>query len=449
MRYYDTEYTPKTNMCYEEGVSLAKERIGVTAFLDTDIRVKPWFIKPPKDCKLNYDKDGFPIFVKYNLTVNGCFYLFYTNEKDESGAFLPDIEKIEKERIKNEKINQEMMVKRKLEIIAIPSSSSFQLKTFGSLENYLCPICRCYEKRANDFPFHNDYFTDIYNFSNNINCNRCGSNSLFNVQSNYLKKLIEVIKEDHTNNIYLLLGAKEISALFNMKPNQMNDIYFDELGIPSNAKILDINLSSNCNLALFNIIPNNTRFTNTIVYNNILSFWTNKIFDEEQINIEENRLSATIKWLDIDMNNLWDVNLLNTINSFIDNNQNELILNANRTLELLCTQICYKEFSSNDTNYRHLNRKKREWIRKIKNAEYVAYSTILNNLINEIFKINNITKIDESIITKMNSLNKDLRHEIAHKGQLERELNEDKKIEILAISILGSSLLKYIYNSLK
>jgi hypothetical protein len=451
MRYYDIEYTPKTQKTYVEGVNLPKEKIGITSFPETDKRVTPWFSECPKDCKRDFDKNGFPIFIKCKLDEDNNLYLFYTKETDVDGILLPDLEKIEKERIKNEKLAEEGMIKRKLEIISIESSSSFQLKTFGSRENYLCPICRNYENRENHFAFHTDYFTDIYNFSNNIYCDRCGSNSMLNIQVNFLKKLKEVIKEDYSNNIYLLLGAKEITASFNMKANQLNDIHFEELGIPSNARILDIKLHPNCNLSLFTLIPNNIRFTNTIIHKNILSFWTNDIFNEEESNSEENRLLATIKWLDIDMNNLWDINLLNTIDNFINNNQNDLILNANRTLELLCTQICYKEFSKNLNNYSHLKPWKIKDINNkiIKEDGYASYGTLLNHFICEIINYNNIVQIDETFLDKIKFLNNTLRNEIAHKGQLEDDLTSEEKIDILAIAVLGSSLMKYVYNSLE
>jgi len=402
-----------------------------------------------KSLDIDYDQNGMPIIKKLALDNNGNRYLFYKDRKDENGIFQPDLEKIEEENIKNEKFEKEMREKRKLKLINKLSSPSFELKTFGSNETYLCPKCRNYTTRDIGFAINNDYFVDMYYLGNNTPCERCKSNSILIIQMDYLEKLKEVISEDHFNNIYLSLGAKEVHGIFDMKANQFNDIYFSDLDIPDSARILDMNLTSNCHLSLVTPIPNAARFTNTIIHNNILNFYTNNFFDEDVPKSDENRLSIMIKWIDIDKSNLVDINLLNAIDNYIEDNLLELIMNANRTLELICTQICYKEFTNNFTSYSTLNKDKRKKIDKIKKKEYVPFSYMLDNFINEICEIKNVNNIDNTILDKI-KVYINYRNDIAHQGKLEndKKLTKNEKIEILSVTLLGSSLMKYILNKL-
>lgn len=310
---------------------------------------------------------------------------------------------------------------------------------------YLCPRCRNYQSTPNDV-FGSDYLKDIYNLRNNIKCEKCHSSCLIFEQTEFFKVLTQIIETSFFNNIYQVLGSKNSDGVAMMKENEINHVYLEEMGIPENAKILDINLSPNCHLSPLKFMPNNPRFTQNID-NKILTFYpvntsNVKIFDDE------NNIAITVQWILLEENDISDINLLQAIDNYIDNKPYELIMNANRCLELLCTQICFKEFTLNNTLYTHLNKEKRKLIEKIKNKDYVSFKYILENFINEICNPKNI-HIDNILIDKIKELN-NLRNDIAHQGQLDnnRKLTKKEKEEILSITILGSSLMKYILNNL-
>jgi len=217
----------------------------------------------------------------------------------------------------------------------------------------------------------------------------------------------------------------------------------------ADSKILDINLTPNCNLFMLTPIPNNTRYTQTIIHDNILSFYATNFFADKLPSDIDNKLVVTVKWLDKDIDDLNTKNLMNTLNDYIDNKPYELIMNANRALELICKQICYKEFTNNFASYCYLNRDKRKAIEKIKNKEYVPFSYMLDNFINEICQIKNINSIDNDVLDKI-KVYINYRNDIAHQGQLEnnRQLTRNEMAEILATAILGSSLMLSIYTQL-
>lgn len=305
---------------------------------------------------------------------------------------------------------------------------------------YVCPKCRNYESTPKNI-FGADIFHDIYSLRNDINCLNCHSNSILNTQENTLKQLIEILNMNAFNNVNLTLGSKTNVGTVSMKENQVNDIYFEDMGIPLNAKILDIHLTPSCHLFPLKLMSNNTRYVQD-VRDNKFSFFPANITNQEKTD-EKNGLSIMVQWLLFDDNNTLDNNLLDAIDNFIDNKPYELIMNANRSLELICNQICYKEFVKNNNNS---NGKKSVEDFLVTGA---TYGHQLSHLMTLISKANSLTIIEKTLITKMNWLRK-LRNDIAHRGKLKdnRELTKNEKIEILAIAILGSSLLKYIFKKL-
>lgn len=359
---------------------------------------------------------------------------------------------ITKEEQEQQKIEQEIKKKetiqnQKVKVLEIMDSKMSELKTFGFLENFVCPICRKFE----EFPdmMNKDMYVDIYNLRNGIFCDICHTNSILTNQNIFFNKLKEAILGDAFNYAYLLFGAKESMASVSMKANQMNDLYLSDIGIAEDSKILDINLTPNCNLFMLTPIPNNTRYTQTIIHNNILSFYATNVFGDELPSDIDNKLVVTVKWLDKDIDDLNTKNLMNALNNYIDDNPYELIMNANRALELICTKICYKEFTNNFDRYCYLTPNKRKAIKKIKKKEYVPFSYMLDNFINEICQIKNINSIDNDVLDKI-KIYMNYRNDIAHQGELEntKQLTRNEMAEILATAILGSSLMLSIFTQL-
>lgn len=305
---------------------------------------------------------------------------------------------------------------------------------------YFCPKCRNYKSTPNDV-FGSDYLKDVYNLRNNILCEKCNSNSLIHEQNGFLKVLEQIINTSFFNNIYQVLGSKNSVGVALMKENETNHLYLEEMGIPKNAKILDINLTPNCNLYPLKFMLNNPRY-NQNIDNKILIFYPVNTFKWEKSK-DENELSVIVQWILLEENDISDINLLQAIDNYIDKKPYELIMNANRCLELLCNQICFKEFIKNNDSSK--NKKSLENFLETG----ATYGYQLKYLLNLICKANNLILLEKDIIDEMDSLRK-LRNEIAHQGQLKnnRELTMKEKQKILSITILGSGLMKYILKNI-
>ena len=371
---------------------------------------------------------------------NGKFYEYYKLKK-ENNKYVPDFKKIKEKQNEKKEIEELNRLNRKVEF-----NTHFPLglveSPIDNIKDYICPKCRKY-KNANRNMFGSDILRDIYALRNNISCLKCNSNSIINEQNKILQVLIKNISINAFNYIYLILGSQSSIGNIIMKENQINDIYLEEMYIPKNAKILDINLTPSCHLFPLKLMSNNTRFTHDIK-DSVFSFFPANIFNQLKSS-NKNELSIMVQWILFDEKNIVNYNLLQAINNYIDNNPLELIMNANRILELSCTQICYKAFKNNESKYTHLNKPLRKNISKIVQKEYVPFGIILNHLLIEICQQNKITEINTCLLKCINDI-KDLRNTIAHQGQLDKnkKLTNKGKVEILAISILGSSLMQYI-----
>ncbi|EDZ61477.1 hypothetical protein SMGD1_2213 [Sulfurimonas gotlandica GD1] len=383
--------------------------------------------------------DDFEELSNFEQDKDKKFYRYYKLEKVD-GKYIPNIEKIEEEKVKSEQFLKQQKTERKANFNT-KYPLGFTQSISDNLKEYTCPKCRDYEPTLdNIFGVH--ILKDMYCLRNNIDCIQCTANSSINEQIKMLKMLIEVVKYNAFNEVYKTLGSQTNIGTILMKKNQINDIYFEEMGIPKDANILDMNLTPSGNLFPLKLMSNNPRHMQEI-NNNIFSFFPSNIFKEIIPSEREDSLSISVQWILFEEDDISDINLLQAMDNYIDNKPLELIMNANRTLELLCNQICFKEFvKDNDSN------KGKKSVEDFL-VTGATYGHQLNHLLSLICKSNNLTPIEKELISKINWLRK-LRNDIAHRGQIKdnRELTKKEKEEILAIAILGSSLMKYIYKKI-
>lgn len=342
--------------------------------------------------------------------------------------------KINNER-KNENIKEELenLKNRKLNFI-----SNFPLgitDPYLNYDSYTCLQCRGNESTSFNI-YGLDIFRDLYALRNNVKCTSCNSNKIIFNQLSTLSILKEFIEINAFNYIYLTLGSTNNTGVVQMKGHQINDIYLEEMGIPDDAIILDVNLTPCGKLFPLEIHGNNPRykFKNN---KNILTYYPVEL-NPSLKSIEGSNLNLMIQWIK-PINEISDNNLLNAINSYIDGNQTELIMSSNRALEIITGKICFKEF------------KKEKGKSSVENflSTGATYSHQLNHLLSLICKANNIKEIENDILTKINSIRKN-RNSIAHEGILKdnKILTKIEMIEILSITILGTSLMRDIFNKI-
>lgn len=378
--------------------------------------------------------DSFEDLSIFEQDDNLQFYEYYKLEK-VGNRYVPDFEMIKNQKKLHTQLEEEQTLKRKVLFKTDFPLGLTQVASDNTM-SYICPRCRNNELTPNNV-FGSDILRDMYCLRNDINCIQCDSNSMLIDQIDSLRILINSISINAFNHVYQMLGSQVSIGTISMKENQINDVYLEEMGVPKNAKILDVNLTSSCHLLPLKLMSNNTRYVLDL-HESILRFFPANVLEIEKT-IKDNNLSLYVQWMNADNTDIVESNLLNAMDNYIDNQPFELIMNANRTLELVCGQICFKEFVKENSSSRG---KKRVEDFLVSGA---TYSHQLNHLLNLVCKANDLMLINKDLIQKIDWLRK-LRNDIAHRGQLadNRKLSMNEKNEILAIAIFGSSLMKYI-----
>ena len=313
---------------------------------------------------------------------------------------------------------------------------------FYNFEQYLCLECRGNKPTEFNEYFEVDILRDLYTLRNNHLCTSCKSNSILKIQLNALQHLEHVIEFNGFNNMFFILGSKQHHGVVKVKEKQINRVYLEEMGIPKNSQILDIHFSpQGCGFFPLMLHSNNPR--HRLIEKNSIAFYPTE--EQEDIpelqlgvNCQSKKLAILVQWVQ-EMNDISDMNLLNAIHNFIDNNQIEFIMNCNRAIEIIVYEICLKEFKKTG---------KEEDVKNFLKSG-VTYGCQIKYLINLIFKSNNLVQIDKSILNKAVTI-KNKRDNIAHEGKLKGNslLSYKEKIEYLAVTILITSILKYIKNQI-
>lgn len=313
---------------------------------------------------------------------------------------------------------------------------------FYNFEQYLCLECRGNKPTQFNEYFEVDILRDLYALRNNHFCTSCKSNSILKIQLNALKHLEHVIELNGFNNMFFILGSKQHHGVVEIKEKQINRVYLEEMGIPKNSQILDINFTpQGCGFFPLMLHSNNPR--HRLIEKNSIAFYPRE--EQEDIpelpldsNCQSKKLAILVQWVQ-ELNDISDMNLLNAIHNYIDNNQIEFIMNCNRAIEIVVGEICFNEFRKDG---------KKDEVESFLTSG-ATYGYQIKYLINLICKANSLIQIDKDILNKANTLRK-LRNNIAHEGKLKGNnlLSHKEKVEYLAVTILITSILKYINNKL-
>lgn len=312
---------------------------------------------------------------------------------------------------------------------------------FYNFDHYLCLECRGNKPTEFNEYFEVDILRDLYALRNNHPCTSCKSNSILKIQLNTLKHLEHVIELNGFNSIYFILGSKQYNGVVEVKEKQTNRVYLEEMGIPKNSQVLDINFTpQGCGFFPLMLHSNNPR--HRLIEKNTIAFYPTEEQDIPElplgVNCHSKKLVMGVQWVQ-EINDISDMNLLNAIHNYIDNNQIEFIMNCNRAIEIIVGEICFNEFRKDG---------KKDEVESFLTSS-ATYGYQIKYLINLICKANSLIQIDKNILNKANTLRK-LRNNIAHEGKLKGNnlLSHKEKVEYLAVTILITSILKYIISKI-
>jgi len=352
----------------------------------------------------------------------------YTKEE------LEEKKKKEQKEIKAEQMKQ--IEKEKITFINNKVPPEFISKVFYQLDSgYLCPQCRKDIGQNSVNFFGTESLKDLYCMMNDIPCENC-ANSNFQMDQN--KAIIEVEKSISNNafgSLYVIVGAKTYFASFDMIPNQINRLFFTDLGIPETASIIEISYTPSGKYFPLEMHGNNSRIKQQYSDNSV-RLWPADLYYMKDL--KDSNVSVVITFFenndDIVINNLLDA-----IDAFTMSNKKNFVMSLNRVFELLIGQVCFKEF--------HKRKGKNDVNNFLKSS--ATYGHQLNHLISLISKSNNAIEIDNEIISKMNTLRK-FRNDIAHTGNwdnIEDKLSYNEMKKYLANCIVGASVIYKLLES--
>lgn len=267
-------------------------------------------------------------------------------------------------------------------------------------------------------------FIELQFSSNRITCPECSANDT------PWRIALKVIQEEFMFTYLYIIGAQ--STLFSTKLYLNTYTYFDlhTEGLPINAIILDMNISSE---GMFCMESNgySRKNINRSAHLQLYGFHT---YTSPDIHTEEGVANICVTWAASSENDTAWNNLVSAFDAYTNGDFRNAIVPANVAVESKLLSLMEKTFSG-ITNKKHAS----EFLRSA-----ATYSHQLNILLPLVIKMKNIPPLDPIIRGLLNSL-RDARNSVAHRGE-HNQLSKNRTAEFLTAALFGLRYLDYIDN---
>lgn len=271
----------------------------------------------------------------------------------------------------------------------------------------------------------NDALFDSYYNNIDIVCSKCNKKVDFILQ---LKKSIDLNLMN--TNMFQLLGLPSKILNIKIQPRERKNIKFDELGIPTDSRIVYINYTSqNGNGHVVQIHGNIPYYD---FPQNEVALYPLSFKESEESELE---ISIFVIWSD---------NKDTVIKYLIDgfhyyniDKYNEMIIPLNIAIESYITNTLFKYFE------KIMNTKISD-----KLINKLEYSYILNKILDDLTDLNDWIKLPKDIRKNLITL-LELRNQLAHSGKVNDEITKEKANEILYSVILTYHFCRIINLSIK
>ncbi len=351
-----------------------------------------------------------------------------------------EMEEREKEKILRE---QKAIERRKVHFEKDSLNDSLRKYSLLNKMNYLCPNCRTKNGKPHHDQFGNKLFEDLYSLRAGIPCKGCNSNSILEDQLPFRKELLGFVKANIFHNAYFALGAEESIGKLTMQLDQINQIDLSEIGVPDKSIIVDVQYTPNGRYFPLEVHSNDPRFKQRYRDLQIL-LWPADLFSDVTgpESFPGSDLCVKVLWLN-PITDYIDTSILNAINSYIDDDQNGIVMNSNIALEIIIGNICREELATDTCSDKEVD----EFLKN-----HATYSYQLNILLSYICRVKKYVKINNEILKSINKI-RDYRNKIVHRGRItdkngnEILLSFYQKAEIITDLLIGTALLRFIlYN---
>ncbi len=235
-----------------------------------------------------------------------------------------------------------------------------------------------------------------------------------NTELNWWSLLLRHFDWGYSTYLYSIIGAFNTSLMITMKPNEIFELNLEKIGIPKEAKILQINYTPNGE-GLFPIEIHGNTPVRHFIPNKILLF--GRPLGEPK---QKTKIAVNINWVEIENNELWN-NLIEAVEAFSISKFKSAIIPANVAVEAKLNQILNKYLLSKDLSAKKINS-------FLTNG--ATYSYQLNILLPLLVNFEKFPILPDIIRGKLNTL-KNYRNKIAHKGTFEKPVNKKEIGELL------------------
>ncbi|OXX38084.1 hypothetical protein B9J90_04575 [Vibrio sp. V09_P4A23P171] len=283
---------------------------------------------------------------------------------------------------------------------------------------YTCPKCRV-ERDKWVSPYNVgamaslslDQCSDVQALVTDEPCFFCRSNAVVSDYQDELQSyLVNVFRCNFFNSkVYELLGAKTLSATFEIEQDKVNNLNFKKLGIGTEVEILDLNLTSQGGMTLTELHGNSPILGKQDYKSLEASYYPTRLSGGGIT--RSNSCSLMITYLEKDIKEK-NENFFQMLKAFIRRDSNGFVLRGSACVEQLLIQICTLELSNVPGKASSAD--------KVSNVltTSLSYSPQLQYLLPLICKANDLQPLSEILIGKLLTI-KRRRDVIAHKGRLE------------------------------
>lgn len=268
----------------------------------------------------------------------------------------------------------------------------------------------------------------LYFSGTNLACPKC--HTINDTWNTYL----EAINENFmANAAYGAIGASGTIIRETLKRDQPLEITFEDHGIPSGARILQIIYASVGKLVAVELHGNLS--TGRRRSHDKVILWPRPLGDDPP---NEAILNIFITWIDEDRDTESILHLADACEAFSHDRYSEAVIPANISVEVETSRLISDVLSRSSS---------RERVSQFLSNQ-ATYSGQLNILLPFIAQTHNKQVLPDAIVGHLNRLRK-LRNEIAHQGALSSSIDKRNASEIICSALFGFAYMGWLRNELQ
>lgn len=298
-----------------------------------------------------------------------------------------------------------------------PQTPSLTEPIFGLQPSFLCVGC----KNTCELP---EDFIQKHFRGETVRCPKC------NAGRGSWDICVDLLKNGFMGMQFLPLGARQTVFTTRLYLNTETRINLFQVGLPSNAVILDVITTSQGGLFGAEMTGNSRRQRQS---GGNLQLYGYKTYTLASNTETEAKVVILVTWVESSSDDIAWLNLVSAYDYFVDRKFDAAIIPANVAVESRLFRYCQTILSSSASHGRT-----KEFL-----ESKATYSYQLNILLPHFVKIAGRKPLDPRIVGHLNTL-RQKRNEAAHEGRCDPPLTKDIAAELLTAALFGFHYMKSI-----